>query len=187
MADHEKKKSKLAQKIKNPREYLNDFAANDSGGYSYTGKRYTVDRHFAFYGDVYRKLLTGGIVMLMISIGSGMIDAAGATGAFYVIIPFIGEVSALFAILWNVSRLISQGEEVKEYAFKKTNLWIPAGATMLMFFAMTGLLMSAAYIITHGFEDKVFKCVLYLALKTVTAFLAFEYKKYYNTVQWSAY
>ena len=116
MAD--KKKSKLAQKIKNPREYLNDFVQDDKGGYSYTGKRYTVDRHYAFYGDVYRKLLIGAIIMAVFSVASGMIDAAGANGAFYVIIPFIGEISALFAIFWNVVKLMSQGEEVKEYGIK---------------------------------------------------------------------
>ena len=181
------KKSKLAKKLKNPREYLNDFVQDDKGGYSYTGKRYTVDRHYAYYGDVYRKLLIGAVIMAVFSVASGMIDAAGANGAFYVIIPFIGEISALFAIFWNVVKLMSQGEEVKEYAFKKTNTWIPGGAAVLMYFALTGLVMSAVYIITHGFEEKVFKCVLYLALKTVTGFLAFEYKKYYNTVEWAAY
>jgi len=184
MADQDNKKRK---KFKNPKEYLNDFVLNDDGGYSYTGRRYTVDRHYAFYGDVYRKLLIGAIIMAACSVGSGMIDAAGATGAFYVIIPFIGEISALFAMFWNIVKLMSQGEVVKEYAFKKTNLWIPGGAAVLMFFALTGLVMSTVYIITHGFEDKVFKCFLYLALKTVIAFLAFAYKKYYNTIQWSAY
>ena len=187
MADQDKKKSRLAQKIKNPRAYLNDFVENESGGYSYAGKRYTVDRHYAFYGDVYRKLLVGAILMAIPSVGSGLIDAAGANGAFYVIIPFIGEISALFAIFWNVIRLMNQGEEVKEYAFKKSNTWIPGGAAVLMYFALTGLIMSAAYIITHGFEEKAFKCVLYLALKTVTGFLAFEYKKYYTTVEWAAF
>ena len=187
MADKNNKKSKLAQKIKNPREYLNDFVKDDEGGYTYAGKRYTVDRHYAFYGDVYRRLLIGAIVMAASVIGSGLIDAAGATGAFYVIIPFIGEVAAIFAIFWYVVKLMSQGEEVREYAFKKINTGIPAGAAVLMFFAVTGLVMSAFYIATHGFEGKVLKCVLYLALKTITGFLAFEYKKYYNTVQWAAY
>jgi hypothetical protein len=187
MADKGRKPGKLAQKIKNPRAYLNDFVQNEEGGYTYSGRRYSVDRHYADYGDVYRKFLIGGIIMLAVSVGSGMIDAAGANGAFYVILPFIGEIAAIFAILWNVARLISQGEVVKEYAFKKISTWLPGGASMLMYFALTGLIMSAVYIITHGFEEKAFKCVLYLALKTVTAFLAFEYKKYYNTVQWSAY
>ena len=118
MADQDNKKRK---KFKNPKEYLNDFVLNDDGGYSYTGRRYTVDRHYAFYGDVYRKLLIGAIIMAACSVGSGMIDAAGATGAFYVVIPFIGEISALFAMFWNIVKLMSQGEVVKEYAFQSVD------------------------------------------------------------------
>ena len=184
MADQENKKRK---KFKNPREYLNDFVLNEDGGYSYTGRRYTVDRHYAFYGDVYRKLLIGAIIMAVFPVASGFIDAAGANGAFYVILPFIGEMAALFILFWNIVKLMSQGEEVKEYAFKKTNLWIPGATALLMYFALTGLVMALVYVITHGFEEKAFKCVLYLAIKTVTAFLAFEYKKYYNNIQWSAF
>ena len=129
--------------------------------------------------------LTGIAVLLTASvIGSGLIDAAGMVNTFYVIVPFIGEVCALFAIWWNLSKLLMEGEKIRGYIFESVNNKVDPATLILVFFAVLGLVMSVVFQATNGFEGKMFKCFLYLFTKALNAVLAFLMKKYYNTLKW---
>ncbi len=171
---------------KSPRkkDYLKDYKQGASGKYEYGGISYTFDgtpeeRKKAYF------TLAGIAVLLSASvIGSGLIDAAGMVNTFYVIVPFIGEVCALFAIWWNLSKLLMEGEKIRGYIFESVNNKVDPAALILVFFAVCGLAMSVIFQITNGFEGKMLKCFLYLFTKVLNAILAFLFKKYYNNLEW---
>ena len=84
-----------------------DIKQEADGSFSFDGKTYCLADGDAGVKST-RLRLTGGIVLLAACvIGSGCIDAAGASDAAYVILPFIGEVSALFVLCWNMAKLAS--------------------------------------------------------------------------------
>ena len=166
------------------KEYLNEYKQDENGSFSYSGKYYRL------YGDAgeVRKikiiLILGVIAMAAPIVGSGCIDAAGATGAYYVVIPMIGEFITLFVIGWNVVKLLAQGEKVKGYVLDQVESKVPPACIMLMAFAIAGACFAALYITFNGFGGKPIKCFLYLILKIATACIAFLFKKYYNNLDW---
>ena len=88
-------------------KHVNDVERNEDGTLVYTGG------HYRIAGDaVERKRtlisFTAGTVMLaVLIILSGCIDADNATKSFTVIIPLIGEVCCLFAICWQAVKVIA--------------------------------------------------------------------------------
>ncbi|MBQ6608341.1 MAG: hypothetical protein IJH69_04475 [Firmicutes bacterium] len=166
------------------KDYLKEYKQGESGKYEYGGISYTFDGTPEERKKAYLTL-TGIAVLLTASvIGSGLIDAAGMVNTFYVIVPFIGEVCALFAIWWNLSKLLMEGEKIRGYIFESVNNKVDPATLILIFFAVLGLAMSVVFQVTNGFEGKMLKCFLYLFTKALNAVLAFLMKKYYNTLKW---
>lgn len=166
------------------KDYLKDYRQGDSGKYEYSGKSYTLDA-----GPEERKRSYAGLICILALmttsvIGSGLIDAAGMVNTFYVIVPYIGEVCVLFAFWWNLSKLLMEGEKVRGYIFEGVNNKVHPMSILMIFFAVLGFVMSLVFQITNGFEDKIFKCILYLILKAGNAILAFLIEKYYNRLKW---
>ena len=168
------------------KEYLSDYKLDDKGKYRYSGKNYCFDGSEEERRRAYITLLLLSLVLLSGIVGSGCIDAAGANGAFYVIIPLIGEVSAFFAYGWNLSKLMFEGSRIRGYIFETADNRIPPACLILMFFAIFGMASSGLYVIFNGFEGKALKAFLYISLKGFNAVLAFIVKKYYNTLKWRA-
>lgn len=166
------------------KEYLKDYVRGENGKYSYSGKVYL------FYGteserkSAYARLLILAAVLLASIVASGLIDAPCAIRAFYVIVPFIGEVCAFFALAWYLSKILLEGKELRGYVFETANNRIEPAATILMFFAAFGIAAAGLYLIFHGFEGEMFKSLFYLVLKGCNGILAFCFKKYYNKLQW---
>ena len=166
------------------KEYLKDYKQGADGKYTYSGKTYSFDGNESERKRTYIILVALVLVLLAGIVGSGCIDAAGANGAYYVIIPLIGEVSAFFALAWNLSKLLFEGEKIRGYIFEIANNRIPPAALIIMFFALFGLAASVLYLIFHGFEGKMLKAILYVISKGFNAALAFIVKKYYNSINW---
>ena len=166
------------------KDYLKDYKQGESGKYEYSGKSYIYDGTREERKKAYAAVIITAVLLTASVIGSGTIDAAGMVNTFYVIVPYIGEVCALFAIWWNLSKLLMEGEKVRGYIFENVNNKIPPACIIMVFFAVLGLAMSVVFQISNGFEDKIIKCILYLILKTANAILAFLMKKYYNNLQW---
>ena len=166
------------------KDYLKDYKQSDSGKYEYSGKSYT----FAGTPEERKKayaILYGLTVLLTASVvGSGLIDAAGMVNTFYVIVPYIGEICALFALWWNLSKLLMEGEKIRGYIHESVKAKVDPAAIIMVFFAVCGLVMSALFQLTNGFEDKMIKCLFYLLLKALNAVLAFLIRKYYNSLEW---
>ena len=166
------------------KEYLKDYQQGADGKYTYSGKTYGLSGTDEDRKKSYLILVVIVAALTASVIGSGLIDAAGMVNTFYVIIPFIGEVCALFALWWYLAHLMMEGPKVRGYVFEKANGRIPPAALILIFFAVCGLVMSAVFQLFNGFEGKMMKCILYLVLKALNAGLAFLFRKYYNNLEW---
>lgn len=164
------------------KEKLKDIYQDAQGNPVYTGELFRIS------GDQ-RHSRTMLVIMLILLaaavIGSGCIDAAGANNSFYVILPYIGEVSSLFALSWNAVKVISGADSLRKYVFEKTEMWIPGACRMLTVFAAAGLIMSVVYIVrTGGAPDM--KTVMYPALKLAAAVLSELYRKLYCGLEWES-
>ena len=166
------------------KEYLKDYKLDNEGKYRYSGKSYKFDGTEQERRKVYRDLLILAVILLVPIAASGFTDAPCAIRAFYVIIPFIGEVSSYFALVWYLSKLMFEGRSIRGYIFETANNRIPPACQILMFFAILGLAASLLYIAFNGFEGEVFKDFLYISFKACDGILAFCFKKYYNRVNW---
>lgn len=169
---------------KKRKEYLNDFKLNESGKYSYQGNFY------CFAGDEAQRKKAYGAQWLFFaalaaaSVASGCLSGGGITNTFYVIIPYIGEMSALFALAWNLVKLLTKGGEIREYVYQSAHPKIPVAAMLMAFFAIIGGVLSLVFSVTSGFKDGVLNAVLYVALKSVSAAVALVFRNYFNRLEW---
>ena len=166
------------------KDYLNEFRPDESGKYSYQGKFYGFAGDEAERKKAYTNLWLLFAAAAAAALISGSLSGGGITNTFYVIIPYIGEVSALFALVWNQSKLLKKGGEVREYVYNAAHPKIPTAAMLLAFFAIVGGLLSLVFSIASGFQDGVLNAVLYVVLKAVSAALALFYRKYFSRLEW---
>lgn len=161
------------------RKKFDQLGQDEQGNYIYTGSLYAVsDRG---------KLAAAAAVMLLLAasvIGSGCIDAEVAHGSFYVIIPYIGEVSALFVLLWNMVKLLAAPGGVRSYVLDKAGENVPAASRVLSAFASAGLVLSIIYIVRSGTGEMPVQTVLYPALKLADLLLSMRMDTMFRKLDW---
>ena len=170
-----------------PRKYkdsIKDIHQDLSGNYVYTGDLYSLAGDHDSVTKLRTSLILVLIVQILLVIMSGCIDAAGTTNAFYVILPFIGEVSAVFALSWTMVRLIAGGSKVRAYVLDNARNKVPGETKILAFFAILGAVMSLVFLIRNGIGDSVIKSVLYPLVKLATAGCALYYGKLFGSAEW---
>ena len=163
------------------KSYLKEFTSDAEGNYVYTGAHYTLD------GDAKRTNLRLALLFAAVFaavLGSGLINAAGMSNTFYVILPYVGEVAAMFALGWNTVRLVKSGERVRAYVYFAVKSRLPAGALLTAAFALVGLVCSAVFLILHGSEGKPVQCAVFFVLKLVAAALGFLTYRYFKSLKW---
>ena len=167
-------------------ERLRDITQDSSGKMVYTGDLWRIaDADGPGSALRQRMLLIAGLAALtLIVLGSGCIDAKNAMGAFYVVLPFIGEVSALFGLVWSAVKLIWTGEGVKTYVLEHARSRIPAACRILTIFAAAGFVLSAVYLILHGIGETPLDSIAYLLLKFAAAVLAEWYRRLFISTVW---
>lgn len=169
---------------KNRWSYLNDFKKDEAGQYTYQGSCY------CFAGDenerrrAYGKLWALLVVIAAASVGSGCVSGAGILNTFYVILPYLGEICALFALTWYQFKLLTKGAEVRAYIYEKTQPRMAPAAVIIAFFAIVGFITSLVFSVMSGFRDGVAAAVIYLALKAVTAVAALCYRNAFQKLEW---
>ena len=168
-------------KAKRRNEMLRDIQLEDGKKAVYTGE---IFRMAGDYRSLRLRLAAGLAALIAVVIASGCIDAAGTTNTFYVILPYIGEVSALFALCWNVIKIISGSDGVRKYVYDSASRSIPGACRVLTVFALFGLLASGVYLIANGFGGKSVKSIIYLVLKILAAFASEFYCRYYRGIKW---
>ena len=162
-------------------KYLGEFKMAADGKYVYMGKSFTLTDK-----DDFKKLCAIWLCTFASVIGSGFINAAGLNNSFYVIIPYIGEVICIFALSWQVVRLVWNKGVLKEYYYNKFINNVPAASAILCFFSAAGFIASTVFMILHGFEGKAAQCIVYLVLKLVSAALGAVIYRLFKALEWSS-
>ena len=161
--------------------YLNDYKKNAAGEYVYTGRVYALGD-----GKRYRAALSAlSFGAMCVAVGSGCINAAGLSNTFYVILPFIGEVTGAFALCYNTVRLLAAGKQVKAYVRTALEKYLPPAVWILIVSAAAGLVASPVFLILNGTEGKPFLCGLYLFLKAVNVVLGLFARRHVKTLSWT--
>ena len=161
---------------------LRDIQLDERGNAVYTGSI------FRIAGDDRKertKLGAGLAALAAMVIGSGCIDSAGTTNTFYVILPFLGEICALFALCWQAVKIIAGREGVRTYVYEAAAGIIPGAGRVLCVFALFGLAASGYYLLRNGTGGQSVKAVAYLVLKALTAAGAERYGRAYRTLEWT--
>ena len=162
------------------REKLADIVRDANGDPVYVGEEY------ALAGDGRGQRLRFGAILAALAaavIGSGCIDAAGANSAFYVILPLLGEVSALFALCWNAVKILTS-DRLRKYTYESAGRLIPGACRVLTVFALFGLIASASHLARFGLGAQPVKSAAYPALKLLAAALAERCDRFYRDLEW---
>jgi len=156
------------------------------GNVIYTGDLWRIaDSDKAGSGARQRIILIACMAALTaIVIGSGCIDAKNAMASFYVVLPYIGEVSALFGLAWNAVKLLAPADGVRTFVMEHTRPRITGACRILSVFALAGLLFSAIYLIRHGAGGNTADGIAYLMLKAAAAALSAWFGSRVAATEW---
>ncbi len=162
------------------RKYLDDFKKAPGGDYVYTGQIFVIS------GPGHAKAALAALSLLAAAavIGSGCVNAAGLGNAFYVIIPYICEAAAAFALCWQTVKLCAAGRKIRAYVKDSAEKYLPAAAAGLIAAATAGLIASAVYLIINGTGGKPVMCGVYLALKAVQTVTGILTRKLVRSIGW---
>ena len=150
------------------------------------GKPVYVGEEYALAGDGRPQRLRFGAILAVLTacvIASGCIDAAGANSAYYVILPLIGEVSALFVLCWNAVKVLS-ADRLRKYTYESAGRLIPGACRVLTVFALFGLLASGSHLLRFGLGTQPVKSAAYPVLKLLAAALAERCGRFYRSLEW---
>ena len=166
-------------------ERLREITQDSSGRMIYTGELWRIaDSGGPGSALRQRMLLIAGLgVLALIVLGSGCIDAKNAMGAFYVVLPYIGEVSALFGLAWNAVKLIRAGD-VRTYTLEHAKPRIPGACRILTVFAAAGFVLSVLYLVLNGIGEAPADSISYILLKFAAAILAEWYRRLFLSTEW---
>ena len=163
------------------KDYLKDIERTDQGDLVYTGDIYRPEGEgLSAYGRFIPSLLAAAALF----VGSGSINAAGASDAFYVILPYIGEALCLFIACWNVYKLLSEKGRVRAFVYEKATKRIPGLLTVLSATALIGCAASAVYLIRNGMGENAAKSIAYPVIKILTALAAFYGQSAFRKIVW---
>ena len=154
------------------------------GTYQYVGDHYRVREDKGTGRKQLIKLLVFFLLTLAVVIFSGCINAAGNSEAFYVILPFVGEVSALFMLGWNVVRLFANRYKMRSYVLDHVRSRIPGASVFLCGFALLGLVMAAVFLMRNGSGGKTAASAVYLICKALAALLSLGCWKAFAGLEW---
>ena len=160
--------------------YLDQHVKDENGGYRYVGEWYRLQggqtRLYPFLGLV---LLAGAAI-----VASGCITAAGLKNTWYVILPYIFEVSLLFAMAWQAVRLASGRGSLKAFVFEEVSPRVRPLCGGLILAEALSVLCSAVFLLTNGPDGTLIDCAAWFLLKALAAAAALLARKRYAALTW---
>ena len=99
--------------------YLNDFHLNVSGEYVYEGELYALEdkpQHAAKK----KKFWVLTALLTAVSVAGGCLPAPGMSNCFYVILPYLGELTCSLLVAWAAVRLGTNWSAVREYVYERS-------------------------------------------------------------------
>ena len=128
--------------MKNTRKNILQNIQEKDGTYQYTGESFRLVTKEEQKVSSLTKLTICSVLTFLLVVISGTLDTTAAFGAFYVILPYVGEVSALFMLVWNSVRLFYNRDNMRGYVLDHIRSRIPGAATVLCICALLGLALS---------------------------------------------
>lgn len=171
MSDKEKKK-------RGRKAYLSDFTRDVSGQYIYSGELY------AFSGDkearkrAFTRIGLYGFAILALAVLGGCIPSAGMQNCFYVIIPYIIELSAAVSIVWTIIKLFCGGEEIREYIYESTVPRLPRLAVFAVVSTVIDILAVLIFLILEWNGQGIVPTVIALIAKILIILLSFALRRF---------
>lgn len=167
--------------MKNPlkREYLNDFAKNAQGEYIYNGDSYRIESKRTKCCFILACLTFFAVVP---AASAGFTTWGGMRDTFYVIIPFILEIACCFGIVWNVARLMTKADNVKEYLLSSVSKFIPAFTFAFSACLIVSSICIAVFTINAVDNENTFASVMLIVLKFVSLGFATALRRFFNSI-----
>lgn len=153
------------------RAYLNDFVADENGGYLYGGARYEPENcNIKSYCRLLGAVMT---VITAVSAASGCISAEGSTNCFYVVLPLLFELIAVLLGDAAAVKVLLSEKPLREYIYVKSAKRIPIFLFCAAGFAAAGAVCTGVYIALNGVGERAAETVIYIVLKLAAAVLSF--------------
>ena len=165
------------------KKILKSFREKD-GRYQYTGDSFRLMNNEEQKVSPLTRLTICCILAFLVVVFSGTLDTAAAFGAFYVILPYVGEVSALFMLVWNFIRLVYNKDSMRRYVLDHIRARMPGAATVLCLCALIGMAFSIFYLFQYGSGGQLTASILYLICKGLTALLALGCREAFRKLEW---
>lgn len=166
------------------RAHLGDFVRGEGGRFVYRGVTYRFEGSPFERRRRYASIALLSSLSLAASIAAGCIPSAGMDDCFYMLIPWVLQLTAGILLFVATARLLLSGDPIRAYAYEKSVLLLPARGMISAISALPCLLASALYLILNGFEGKVPATLLYLFLSAVTAVLSFLLARLSGTLRY---
>lgn len=157
------------QKKHGRNSYLNDFRLNVAGEYIYDGALYACRDGADGIRAAQRRVWTAGALLVLAAVLGGCIPAPGMQNHFYVILPYLGELTASLTVFWALVRLGRSWTSVREYVYERTVPALPRRAMAAAVCALLGAAAEGVHLVLSGAGGQVFPVALYFLLKLLAA------------------
>lgn len=172
------------KKKKGRRAYLDDFQTTVSGEMIYCGALYTFRGEAGERKQFLLKLMALSAAAAAFAVLSGCVPAPGTLNCFYVLLPMLGSILSAVSVLWAVIRLISGGEELREYVYRATVEEFPIRTALCIGCSGLSLLGEFLFLILNGTEGKTTGLVLFLLSQALVFVLSLLCRKTADTDLW---
>ena len=163
--------------------YLNDFHLNVSGEYVYEGELYALEdkpQHAAKK----KKFWVLTALLTAVSVAGGCLPAPGMSNCFYVILPYLGELTCSLLVAWVAVRLGTNCSAVREYVYERSVPVLPRRAAAAAVFAALGAVAEIVFLAVAAEERHLPWGAVYLLLKAVGVFAAGEIRRLFLASNW---
>lgn len=176
----EKKRKKRGEN-----SYLNDFHPNLAGEYIYGGTLYACQADAGVLRAAQRRVwIAGGLLVLSAALG-GCIPAPGMQNHFYVILPYLGELTSSLTVGWALVKLGRDWTAVREYIYERTVPALPRRAAAAAVFALLGVFAEAVHLALSATRGQTLFAVLYFLLKLLAALCALFIRREILQTNWA--
>ena len=172
------------KKRKGRRAYLDDFQTTVSGEYIYCGAHYTFRGTAGQKKCFLQRLAALSAAAMVFSVLSGCVPAPGTLDCFYVLLPMLGSILSAVSILWAAVRLISGGEQIREYVYKATVEQFPVRTALCIGCAGLSLLGELLFLILNGTEGRGAGLAIFLFSQALVLASALLCRKTVDSVNW---
>ena len=147
---------------KGRRAYLDDFQTTVSGEMIYCGAYYVYQGRTEARKGFLLKVTAASAVAAVFSVLSGCVPAPGTLNCFYVLLPLLGSILSAISVLWAAVRLISGGEQLREYVYSATVEAFPMRTALSVGFSGLSILGELLFLLLNGAEGNFFAPALFL-------------------------